>query len=152
MSVKRPVTAFFLFLTRLKEQGKVLSGAAAGALWTTLSQDEKQLYIVQYRSERKLYDHYLEEVVGVHAHNPGRTKQGQGGYEIHKIRAVWGSKKELKPISNNIPRALCRVLVHPRFDMVGRIHARFRTRTQRTAAIREQESRHANSRHGHTLL
>ncbi len=138
----RPITPFFLFLMRVRGEGKRVSGEAAGALWRGLSQQERKGYIDVYLNSLKQYAQYVKEVVGVPQRDLLRLRGRPEYYPIHKIRALCGSQPTFKPLSNELSPALGLVLVILELTVLASLHEGFRTRTQPETDCRTQEGRH----------
>ena len=107
---KKPLTPFFLFREKEKMKGNNMGGKEAGALWKSMSEEERQIYVVEYKQEREKFDTYLEEE-GIPRRLTMAADKKRCGYTAGTVKAVCGTKEEIKELSGNQLRALGQVVV-----------------------------------------
>jgi hypothetical protein len=107
---KKPITPFFLFRQKLKEDGKKCGGKAAGDAWKELDEKEKAVFENEYKTAKEKYDKYLEEVEGIAPKSSSKKNEKPTCFNASRIRAVCGKKKEIKEMSGQTSKALGRVL------------------------------------------
>ena len=105
---KRPMTAFFLFAKKMRENGEKMSNKEAGEKWNSLSDSEKRPYLDAYKKEKDKFDKYLEsEGITVKGSVPGKKATS---YNISKILGVCSQNDEHKGMSGDVCRGLKSVI------------------------------------------
>ncbi len=107
---KRPLTPFFLFREKEKTKGRAMGGKEAGAAWNAMSEEEKLVYVEEYKQEREKFDTYLEEE-GIPRRLTAAADKRPAGYISGSVRSLCGTKEEIKELSSKQLRALALVAV-----------------------------------------
>ena len=109
---KRPLTPFFVYRDKVREDGKMIGTRESAAKWKALTEEEKKPYLDEYKKTKEIYMKYLEEVEGIKPRGSSSPKKKQKlKYKTNRIRAICGVKKEIKPLQATVPAALGKVMV-----------------------------------------
>jgi len=107
--VKKPITAYMLYIQSEKNKGNAMSGSVAGKKWKELSEEEKAPYVKEYEKAREKYDAYLESI-GM-GKKSSQGKAPATAYNSTRVRTLLGEADIKKGISAKQCTALCAVLV-----------------------------------------
>ena len=116
----KPLTPFFLFKEKQAEKGKKLGGKEAGDLWASLSAEEKDVYIKEYKEKKQRFDEYLEKTEGIlprprkisYKDKASPMSVGKADhFRTKRIRIVLGSEPNVLPLDKKLQKALGKVLV-----------------------------------------
>ena len=109
--VKRPLTPYFIFLERQKENGIIMNKKEGSEKWKAMTESEKRPYMETYKKGKENFDNYLKET-GIYSsktHNSYKPKPTC--YLTSKVRAICGSCENLMPITKELCNGLSRIMV-----------------------------------------
>lgn len=107
---KRPLSPFFLYKEKLKASGEGLSSQEITEKFKSLSRQERQIYVEDFKSQKEIYDKYLFEQKGIKPRSICEVKEPE--YKAHKVRDICSNRDECRPLEFGVPVALAAVTVN----------------------------------------
>eukprot|EP00826_Nyctotherus_ovalis_P038634 TRINITY_DN3631_c0_g1_i26.p1 TRINITY_DN3631_c0_g1~~TRINITY_DN3631_c0_g1_i26.p1 ORF type:complete len:118 (-),score=30.66 TRINITY_DN3631_c0_g1_i26:529-882(-) len=112
---KKPLTPFFLFRDRVKNDGITMGGKEAGDRWKSMTEEEKRPFIEEYQRDREKYDAYLESEGITPRKSSARKSNAPFVYKGIRIRSVLGMIEDIKTLHLKQCTALGKVAVWFKF-------------------------------------
>jgi len=104
--VKKPMTAYFMWMMDEKAKGNQIKPKDGGKLWAELPADKKKVWTDKYTKEKAEYDKYMIEVEGIEKKAEGPVTE----FSLGRVRAVLTSVPDTKQMDSKIYKGVAKFL------------------------------------------